>query len=434
MRIETVFSNHYGKISFLRKRKRHYLQTSTVHGVPKTLSENNTEYFFWLLVVLVGMTLSLMTAFHSISKYYTYEVYTSISRRIVDKHRFPSVTFCDECGVIENSFSYCGVKYGRTHSNPDLPCSTFPQNYPQIQNVLNSTSEWSNGLFHVRSCASTYHTYGARKKCVSEQYLKSIRKHNNYCFTWNYAGDFSDESGRVDLTFSLNQSSRHNFSQLYAIVHDPQVTELEQKNRIFIEPNKNYQFKIKTVETHRLKHPFPSNCTDGKPNDFLPGKYTRTKCVESINYLGILKHCGDILDYYKRIIPKDLIRKYQRNISINEALECFYTYSRRTVNTTDTCPVPCKEVEINTISTFHNMEAGYNSSFAMEIVHGSYDSYSVVQERPLHTWEQIAGDVGGILGVIIGISFVSMIELLVCMVLFILEKISLCIMYYNSEI
>ena len=117
------------------------------------------------------------------------------------------------------------------------------------------------------------------------------------------------------------------------------------------------------------------------------------------------------------------------------------------VNATDECPVPCRETELFTTSSFYdephlNMnrsteggsgaqrgrgsgkgeETGYGPLYSVHIQQNKFDSHDVIQEKQLYTWDQIAGEVGGFLGLLIGVSFVSIVELLAYFSLSIVER------------
>lgn len=417
MKCENGSMRHDRFIKKIHIKKEQYIKTSTIHGVSKIFTNYKIESCFWLCVVLIGVSLSVFGTSTLISKYYRYEIYTSVSSHITNKNFFPSVTFCDHRLMLENYYTYCGVSNGELHEYPNLPCPSIVRMFPEVKNVLNSTSQWSNGIFQVKKCT----TWGS-KNCANDTYFKSLNKHNNTCFTWNYDGNFYDAYGHAEIVFHLNLTSGKNFSKMIAVVHDPKVTELQIMFQTFLEPSKTYQLKVRKTEIIRLKYPFPSNCTDVKPHDIFPGKYTRTSCMDSINYIEMLKYCGDTFDYVKRYVPEHLLRMYKKNVTIKEAWCCMKTFSQRTVNSTDDCPVPCQEIELFTLSTFHNIKKNNNSLYTVEIQHDKFDSYKVIQEKQLYSWDQIAGEVGGFLGLIIGVSFVSIVELLAYFSLFVIEK------------
>lgn len=407
--------------SFIKRihiKKQEYIKTSTIHGVPKMFTGSRVESCFWLCVVLVGVTLSSYGAWRLISKYYRYEIYTSVSSRITNRNVFPSVTFCDEKLMFQNYYTYCGVVFIKNAVYPNKSCDSDPIPIPEIKNVVKSTGAWSNGMFNIIRCLSW-----DNKDCANDRHFKSLGKHHHMCITWNWNGDFFDAYGHTQIYFKLNKTAGYNFSKIIAVVHDPNVTELETMFRTYMEQSKIYQLKIRKTEIKRLPYPFPSNCTNEHPYDIFPGKYSRSSCMDSINYMDQLKECGDTFDYIKRYIPKHILRLYKRNVSMAAAWECMRNFAKRNDNSTDRCPVPCHEIELYTLSTFHESSED-ETRYQVEIQHDKFDSYKVIQEKQLYTWDQIAGEVGGFLGLIIGVSFVSVVELLAYFSLLVLEKCS----------
>ena len=417
MRCENASLKDDRFINSINIKKDHYIETSTVHGIQKIHSADyKLEKCLWLCVLLAGISFSAFGTSTLVSKYYRYEIYTSVSSPITNTNYFPSVTFCDYQLMLSNYYAYCGVRKAEKFVYPDIPCPSIVMKFPEVKNILNSTTEWSNGIFHVKNCT----TWG-NKNCATDDYFKSLSKHNHTCFTWNYNGNFYDAYGHTDIIFQLNFTSGKKFSKMIALVHDPEITELQIVFQTFLEPSKSYEFKVQKTEINRLKYPFPSNCTDGKPHDIFPGKYTRSSCMESINYIEMLKHCGDIFDYVKRYLPDNLYRMYRRNVTTIDVWFCMLEFSRLTVNATDDCPVPCQEIELYTSPTFHTIKKN-DSLYTVDIINEKFDSYKVIQEKQLYTWDTIAGDVGGFLGLIIGASFVSVVELMVYFFLFLVEK------------
>ena len=61
--------------------------------------------------------------------------------------------------------------------------------------------------------------------------------------------------------------------------------------------------------------------------------------------------------------------------------------------------------------------------YRLHIQYQNVDAYKVFSERQLHTWDQIAGEVGGFLGLIIGASFISIIEIFAYFMLCLLHKL-----------
>ena len=69
-------------------------------------------------------------------------------------------------------------------------------------------------------------------------------------------------------------------------------------------------------------------------------------------YIGMLKECGDVPDYHRRIISPHILKQHRKeNQSINAFLKCKNDYFKMADVTTEKCPVPCEEVELHTTPT-----------------------------------------------------------------------------------
>lgn len=396
------------------------MQSFSVHGLSRICTGTRSESMFWTCVVLIGVTLSSYVIYELISKYFKYEVYTSVRNHVTNENAFPSITFCDFNLMKKNYFTYCGVDIFVENPDAHKPCNhTVLTPPPEIKNILHSKRhDWSNGLFHVRTCS----TWGG-VSCATDRYLKSKRLLNNTCFTLNWQGDLHDTYSHAIIEFEMNLTSGMDYSFIMATVQHHLVSEIDMQHTTFIEPSKTYQLMIKKTEVIRLPYPFPSNCSSGKDADIFPGKYTRTTCIESLNYIDMLKKCGDTLDYVRQHIPQNIIKTYRRiNQSISDTLMCMRTYSMRKVGFNEMCPVPCQEVELYTTSTFHELHKLKRKIYRVHIQLQDIDSYKVIEEKQLFTWDQIAGQVGGFLGLVVGASFISIIEIIAYLCLCLLQR------------
>ena len=62
-----------------------------------------------------------------------------------------------------------------------------------------------------------------------------------------------------------------------------------------------------------------------------------------------------------------------------------------------------------------NLHNRYHNQFTIQ--YQSIDTYTVMEEKPLYRWDQLACEIGGIISVLIGMSVISVIELIVYVVL-----------------
>ena len=170
-----------------------------------------------------------------------------------------------------------------------------------------------------------------------------------------------------------------------------------------------------------------------------------------MNYIKMLRECGDALDYPKRFMSADLLRKYWRNETMMKTWLCMISFSKSEVAGVDDCPVPCEELELSVVSSFHELSHKKNNKnnkknkkknetstnrnhdeycedeevepvYRVDIQYVNIDSYRIVEEKQLYSWDQIAGEVGGFLGLVIGASFISIIEIVLYLILCCISK------------
>ena len=146
----------------------------------------------------------------------------------------------------------------------------------------------------------------------------------------------------------------------------------------------------------------------------------------------------------------DLLWKYRRNETMMKTWLCMISFSKSEVAGVDDCPVPCEELELSVVSSFHELSHKKNNKnnknnkknetstnrnhdeycedeevepvYRVDIQYVNIDSYRIVEEMQLYSWDQIAGEVGGFLGFVIGASFISIIEIVLYLILCCISK------------
>ena len=91
------------------------------------------------------------------------------------------------------------------------------------------------------------------------------------------------------------------------------------------------------------------------------------------------------------------------------------------------CPFPCNELEISSFATHSRINEDYESLvdveshnngtkhyYQVELQLQNVDSYKIMEEKVLYTWDQMACEIGGFLGLVMGASMLSMIEIIAC--------------------
>ena len=405
----------------IETKKKEYVDSFTIRGLTRSIRGKTIESVFWSTMLLIGVISSSLVIYRLITKFRRRAVYTEIRFQLTDRNYFPSVTFCERQLLVDSFFAYCGVPSRLTKMkflDPTLPCAFY--NKSKKANVVSDGHNyWATEIFNVTKCDTWSGT-----QCNNNNYMKVLERVNNSCITWNYRGDFYDICNHVDIEFQFNNPSHlTNKAQIFAIVHDHEIEEIEITRKIDIGPHTYYEVKIDKTIIKRLPSPFPGNCSNGKDGDIFPGKYSRYACIESQHYINIYKTCGDIFDYMRSHIPPEIKQKYKKNVTIIEFLRCVGKLTSRDINSFSNCRFPCEDVELNIVSYIHVHNTTNDGHYRFSIQFQRFDTYKIMEEKELYTWYQMACEIGGFIGLVMGMSIISLVEIFTYICLSIAKKV-----------
>lgn len=404
----------------LKKKIDEYEGSFTMHALSKVMTGKNIESLFWFMMLFGGLVTCFVVIHGLFSKYYRYDIYTEIRSLISDENYFPAITFCEEQLFFDNYFAYCGAAMRFGHASADKDHECHRGQFTPYNNVTSKRNVyWSNAVFNVTKCR----TLGGIN-CANSDYLRTMYHFNHSCFTWNYAGNLSDVYSHVELHIDfeaphwLNQTEK-----IIALPHDPKVHEVDITKKVIIEPNKAYEIKLDKTLIKRLPSPYQSHCTDDKGEDIFPGRYTRRSCIESHNFLEIYKICGQTLDYVDQFIPDHFREKYAKNSTISEAIGCIFGQGEKGTQKTNECQFPCNDYDLSVIHSFNERtDPKFKARYQVKIQYQKVDTYQTMEEKALYTWDQMLSEMGGLIGLIIGASVISVVEIFVYFFLVLCSK------------
>ena len=189
----------------------------------------------------------------------------------------------------------------------------------------------------------------------------------------------------------------------------------------------------------RLKAPYKSNCTDGE-NDLnvFPPPYTRQKCKDTRFFHDMLAHCGDVPNHWQRYVRPHHIKGWdyhEWDPTDDDILECIHEYYRSMVwykredkvGLID-CPLPCFEIVTENVveqAAVIEKDAVKNAG-ALIIVDMKIPSLRItnVNEIETFTLDDFFTDLGSWLGLLVGMSLLSLVEIAAFVYTVIREKCS----------
>ena len=393
-----------------------YVDGFTVHGLTKVCKGTRKEAAVWMFFICIGVLFAGVVIGRLVAKYYRYETYTEFKTVVTDQNAIPSISVCDFEELRQAYFNYCGDRVTSRKDNDEL-CNR--DNIPNREFLENSTvidGKWQSRLFEIRKCWPW-----EKSNCNSADYFKA--RMNGACFTWNYDGTFHDGYGHVDFKFKYRGNTTQRKPRMIIIPHDPRIQEIDLTKMITIDPKKNYEIKIGKTFIVRQPKPY-SECASKAPTeemDVYPGAYDRRTCKETYQQLTTFKECGVIFDYFRSFLSESIVKTYGKNLTNGDAKKCML----KNINVKtpeDRCPFACEELSLNVHSNVYDDKDGMDNVYSFGVQLENVDMYTVMEEQPLYSAEQMSSEIGGFLGLVVGASMLSFIELFACGFLFLLKK------------
>ena len=414
----------------LKEKIHSYIDAFTVHGLTRVFKAPKGEAILWMVVLLLGIILTVVVLYILLAKFFRYETYTEIKSVVTDKNYFPSLSICDLGLLQRNYFKYCGEVMGTrydpkaskntTCDHAKIPRVVDDARMVGLENNKASNGHWSNGVFEVLYC----YTWDA-KECNSERYFKSKLNVDHACITWNFKGDLLDLYGHVEMSVKLNNPLGSWEPHIFASPHDPEIKEIDMTKKVNLDSHKFYELKLVKTKVKRLPKPYPSNCSSYSETDILPGAYSRRTCVESYKMLHAYKVCGDTFDYMRPYIPRHIKDKYSRNSTVIETRKCIRQAVKKEPLKGE-CPFPCHELDLGITSSYNERrrkpkDSKWIYNIALQFQHVDY--YKIMEEKALYSTSQLMCEVGGFVGLVMGASLLSFVEIIVCGGLYVTRRV-----------
>jgi len=418
------------------KKRDEYIDNATVHGLNRACNSKKSERWFWVLMMLVVVGILIVGVCNLVERYLTREVALDIREIIHEELEFPSVTICNNNRISYNyqpGFLVNDDLYTAFSSSFHQYVKDFPSFCSSNEKLCNFTEDFIS--------------YGE----------------NSPCITWNFDGKFKQilpgKTFGVQLIIYLNDTVAESDDWLESSVLPNAITVVthfanEYPSVIFdgleITPGVQTRIEIQKKMYTRLPAPHPSGCQqDTKFMDTENQyRYTRTSCIEFCFIRYGLKQCSEVIQpRYAALVPQWMLRKYRRNATYEELYECHAEVTKsfhEMAGEICDCPLACTEVIylrrihtvplnvgyirlLNGLMKRHNVSVGTcekfrNSIFYLDVYYPRL-GYELVSEKAAYSITDIFSDFGGQLGLALGASALSIVELMIIMILSVHSKL-----------
>ena len=439
----------------LTKKMDEYATSFTVHGISRIYKGNAVEKILWSIFVLTAVVGSVIVLNNYVQRHLKHEVTQSFTSETTNRAYFPQVTFCLDNLRFDLLKLHCGVEFSKIVNyteckNDELDCSVPTR---KIKDA------WSNGLFSVIYMRQGNENYN---RSFAANHLDGHEKDTKgACVTWHFnktfyqvisSDSYSDFSIELAIAEDLIEKGK---KELTVIINEQNVSSIYQRAQLHLVPEFGYDLKLSKTVTYRKEKPFPSNCSNRTNINTFPGTYNRETCFFINSEINVFKNYGLTRDFTRHFIPNNIGTKYKKNWQhdVNGFQNAFKEFFKDIDLENSNCPLPCHEVtyDFSVISKptkrseqpveipleeTDTDEAAGNQCFNVEIgntpakffiyeLHLHYQNpniFTKIEEKELYPRDEMLGEVGGFLGLMIGASCISLLELMAYVMLAALKR------------
>ena len=290
---------------------------------------------------------------------------------------------------------------------------------------------------------------GTHKPCnFSSDFLKSLVIYRGYCYTFNPNG--------TRMVFSSGRDEAVSFVMFFNISDFVPWFEHDMGDSvdIIVHNHKDYPFltssvlgpvgqitqiEIRRTEVNRKEQPYSSGCTNREGDHaYFPGSYSVLQCQTSCFLSKVSKQCNRF-DFFSNIfMPKDKRMPFTNGSKQTRCLAKVIKHLRDSNFESCNCKLPCHEVKYDKTVSYSKWPSEtdipiYKQLFSkaldlnasevaddfvrrnflrIDVYYGDM-MYRMISEEESYSFGKLIGDIGGYMGLLVGASVFSLLELIV---------------------
>jgi len=405
------------------------LSRSNAHAVPRIIKSKNIYLkILWLFFFLVGVGGCIYFLVRTFTAYLSFTKLTSIDVIIDEPSIFPTISICNRRNqsLTLDKISYCQINYDSS----------------DCKNNLNKYFESFNDSYYGQCIRFNS---GKDFKGDPTNLIKNYYESSNYGLWLNFKIDSTDR-----------------FNKLVVIIHNHTIPPLNMANEdIKVSPGRTNYIQVERTFIQKLGEPY-NNCLKDS-NTFKKNKtlieylaksdrsYNQKQCFELCFNLKYFEknpcNCTSN-ESWSEIFEKCYVEEKKFTSLFNCSEKFRIDFSRNHLfkkECADYCPLECDSIKYS-ISTYtleypisgiisledkQKFDSNFNNyddvqkSFYSLIIYYKDLKYTLLKDEPSMILADLISNIGGLLGVFIGYSFVSFIEFFEILIAFSLYFIKL---------
>ena len=412
----------------------------TIHGLPRiTKQKSFVCKLFWgaLFIAASGWLLNVLV--HSVQKYRERSFITKILKERHDKMQFPTLTICDT---------------DMTTDFNDL--KSFPTNCSEYlsKQTGNKSKLFSYGCKLFIAALKDGCIFGTSNRCNFPHNF-TASKNYDLCYSFNREGTLYQAAR--ERMFGLEMLMFKNDSEMETddVGFGPplRATQYDRGLLLILHPADEYighslegsvpltpgsytEVVLRKEIHHRLKAPYSTNCSSNSAAQLLfPGLPTENNCYYSCLLHELYKECGDVVINARPFMSVETFPPKDKNVS--KFNQCFNDLYENSGSIQCDCRLPCYEEKYATkVSNTPLRKASFTAkmkkdlAIALNIQPNDFDIDQVKKhiirlsvyyesfttdtfiDQPLQDIEGLLSDFGGLMGLFVGASLISVLEVL----------------------
>ena len=430
------------------------MDSITIHGLPRVFSSRSwISKTCWSVVFISACVILSYALYGRVLTYQEKKTLVKIEKTRGKQMNYPVMHICDT----------------------DMPADAASMDLKEFPK--NCTQDSGNGTkrptkLFLDGCKMFMHEvnfsceYDFRTKCQFPKHFTPA-KHYYQCFTFNKDGSLiqsmSERNNGVNLLIFKNSTKAEQFSYglsplkemkrgLVIQVNPPgEHMGYSSEKVIYLVPGFRTEISLKKKVFRRLPKPFQSQCTSKTSiKQIIGGIYTEKNCLSSCLFNTIYETCGDVIQEARGFMPPEEYPKTKKFINDTIFYNCVFSDVYLKTNYIDCdCPVPCNETvyqpkvsqrpwrqaSLTTqvrgeVARFLklpfdqvNLEFFNKYMIHLNVYYEDFTTETVVEEE-LYSRASLLSDFGGLMGLLVGASTISMMEIIWLLIETVISKFS----------
>ena len=404
-----------------------YVEGFTMHGLTKIFMGNLIEKIFWSVVLVLCMGYVGYFSHQLYTEYKERNVYMNFKWRFVNKFYLPSITVCP----------------WENHENDKG--GDLTESFEHRWDVTDVTGVYCvDGMqYFNESCTNTAKIKGSQTLCDgtlgTDCNSSTVPPNSIYprCLTFNMDGKAAIKlTGSAQPRVHIEQIDYFAGTKLNVFIHDvndllKSQMPLSRKDAIILDPGV-YKVVIDDEKViKRRPYPYPSNCSDGKNGESIfPGPYSLKKCADTCLIRSMMEVCGNVPDVWRSIAAESGLhptKKADEAVRKCILMENVHARLKNQVNNSHCeCQLPCEERLFSHEITSYSTPGFPHTFWGLEFEHKSF-KIEEIEEIPTYEGSKFWSDIGGWLGLLMGMSVMSVIEVIVYLTMKLVWRLKRCL-------